>query len=461
MSTIPPLDAELLRRYDQPGPRYTSYPTAPQFSPDFAEAQLLDHMQRSNHREPARRLSLYVHVPYCFSPCFYCGCNRIITRDRRRAAAYLDLLLQEAARVAPLFDRDRDVAQLHLGGGTPNFMSPAELDGLLAGLAGHFSFAPPATRDFSVEIDPRHITAHDIAAYAASGFNRLSLGVQDFDPDVQAAVNRVQTVGQTLEAIDAARASGFRSINVDLMYGLPKQTLVGFGRTLDTVIGARPERVAIYGYAHLPQVFKAQRQLDAATLPAAAVRIELLRLAIEKLGAVGYRYIGMDHFALPHDELAQAQQARTLHRNFMGYTTHADCDLIGFGVSAISHIGNSFSQNFRDLTSWERAVREGRLPVWRGMAMDTDDIVRAEIIQQLMCAGRLDIALLERRFGIDFNRYFAGSLQRLRSLAADGLVTMSGSIVAATDRGRLLLRTIAMCFDRYLQEPRATHASAI
>ncbi len=461
MNTIPSLDAELLHRYDQPGPRYTSYPTAPQFSPDFGEARLLDHMRRSNESVPGRRLSLYVHVPYCSSPCFYCGCNRIITRDTTRAATYLDLLLREIRQAAPWFDCGREVAQLHLGGGTPNFLSPQQLDALLRELQRHFRFAVPSSRDFSIEIDPRYISAADVGIYADAGFNRMSLGVQDFDRDVQVAVNRIQTVEQTLGVIEAARANAFRSVNIDLIYGLPKQTLEGFGRTLDTVIGVRPERVAIYGYAHLPQVFKAQRQIQAEDLPSAAARIDLLRLAIEKLGAAGYRYIGMDHFALPHDELARAQEAGTLHRNFMGYTTHADCDLVGFGVSAISHIGNSFSQNFRDLPNWEAAVREGRPPVWRGMTLAEDDVVRAEVIQQLMCDGRLDIAALEQRFGIEFSRYFAESLQRLQSLAADGLVTVSDSVVAATARGRLLLRNIAMCFDRYLQEPRATHARAI
>ncbi len=449
MDAIPPFDAELLRRYDRPGPRYTSYPTAPNFAPDFGEAQLREHIQRSNSDLIPRNLSLYVHVPYCVSPCFYCGCNRVITRDRSKGRAYVERLVREFGLVANLFDRDRDVVQLHLGGGTPNFLSIAELGEIVDSLDRHFHFASTLEGDCSIELDPRFLEEGQVAAYAALGFNRASLGVQDFDPAVQRAVNRIQSVEQTLRVLDECRSSAFRSINVDLIYGLPKQTVEGFARTLDIVLSARPDRLAVYSYAHLPQIFKAQRQIESDDLPGAELKLGLLQLAIGKLSAAGYRYIGMDHFALPEDSLARAQTAGTLHRNFMGYTTHADCDLIGFGVSAISHVGDSYSQNLRDLPGWERAVDEGRLPIWRGVALSEDDIVRADAIQQLMCSGEIDVEAMEMRYELDFQTYFADALSKLAPLAEEGLVTVYGKRICATSRGRLLMRIIAMCFDRY------------
>jgi len=444
-------DAELLHRYDGPGPRYTSYPTAPAFHTGFGAGQLREQALRSNEEPIPRPLSVYVHVPYCFSPCFYCGCNRIITRDRSRAEPYLLRLARETELVGRWFDRDREVVQVHLGGGTPNFLSPAQIFELMESLRSHFRLSTRADRDFSIELDPRFLQLGDIASYAAAGFSRASFGVQDFDPVVQRAVNREQTVEQTLDAIQACRDSGFRSVNVDLIYGLPKQNAAGFARTLDIVTAARPDRIAVYGYAHMPQVFKAQTQIEEADLPAPGDKLALLQLAIERLGEAGYRHIGMDHFALPDDDLAVAQDAGTLHRNFMGYTTHADCDLIGLGVSAISHIGDSFSQNPRDLPGWEIALDKGQPPVWRGLALDTDDQVRADVIQQLMCNGAIDMALIERRHGIEFDVYFSAALARLEPLIADGLAERTGSRIAATSRGRLLLRIIAMCFDKYLE----------
>ncbi len=453
MNATPAFDAQLLQRYDRPGPRYTSYPSAPQFTDAFDEAAFRDQARRSNADPIPRQLSLYVHVPYCFSPCFYCGCTRSITRDPNLGRPYLERLFREIAQVATLFDRDRDVVQLHLGGGTPNFLRPSELGELLESLGRHFHFGAPALRDFSIEIDPRFIQQGDVEVYAASGLNRASLGVQDFDPEVQHAVNRIQSVEQTLRVIDACRACGFRSVNVDLIYGLPKQTLAGFARTLDTVLSARPDRLAIYGYAHLPELFKPQKQIDSAELPDASTRLGLLQLAVEKLALAGYRYIGMDHFALPQDDLAQAQAEGRLQRSFMGYTTHADCDSIGFGVSAISHVGDSFSQSPRDLASWEMAVDQGRLPVWRGLKLGFDDIVRADVIQQLMCRCAVDVAAIENRYEIDFQAYFAAALRRLQPLVEDGLASVDARTIGATSRGRFLLRIIAMCFDNYLHSP--------
>ena len=453
MQTSTPFDPELLRRYDRPGPRYTSYPTAPQFSTSFGEAELREAAQTSNGDPIPRRLSLYVHVPFCLSPCFYCGCNRIITRDLARAETYLARLYREIDLTAALFDRDREVVQLHFGGGTPNFLSPAQLCEVVDTLRRQFHFSDSPDRDISIELDPRFVSPEDVTELAAIGFNRASLGVQDFDPLVQAAVNRIQSVEQTVAVIDACRASGFRSVNVDLIYGLPKQNPAGFARTLDTVVQVRPDRIAVYSYAHLPELFKAQKQIDAADLPTPEAKLGLLQLAIEKLTAAGYGYIGMDHFALPDDELALAQARGGLHRNFMGYTTHADSDLIGLGVSAISHIGDTFSQNPRDLISWQGAIDDGRLPVFRGMRLSEDDQLRADLIQSLMCQGEVPIAALERRYAIDFDLYFTDALQRLEPLAADGLVRVEPGRIKVTSKGRLLLRNIAMCFDRYLDQP--------
>ncbi|WFC41583.1 oxygen-independent coproporphyrinogen III oxidase [Pseudoxanthomonas sp. SE1] len=443
-------DPELLRRYDTPGPRYTSYPTAPQFSPGFQEADLREMAAITNGDPIPRPLSLYLHIPFCTSPCFYCGCNRIITRDTARGAAYLTRLYREVAMTSALFDRDRDVEQVHFGGGTPNFLSPAQIAEVMDVLRRQFSFAPAPRLDCSIELDPRFITPDEVGELAAAGFNRASLGVQDFDPDVQRAVNRIQSVEQTLAIIEACRTHGLQSVNVDLIYGLPKQSLEGFSRTLDITLEARPDRLAIYSYAHLPSMFRPQQRINADDLPSPEVKLGLLQCAIDKLGKAGYVYIGMDHFALPGDSLALAQQRGDLHRNFMGYTTHAESDLLGLGVSAISHIGPSFSQNPRDLGSWEQAIDQGHLPVWRGMRLEEDDVIRADVIQRLMCDGALDYRDLGRRHVIDFTAYFADALARLRPLADDGLVELAADGLRATSHGRLLLRIIAMCFDRYL-----------
>jgi oxygen-independent coproporphyrinogen-3 oxidase len=454
-------DPDLLRRLDRPGPRYTSYPTAPQFHEGFGESELRQAVRESNADPIPRRLSLYVHVPFCASPCFYCGCNRVITRDVERGERYLDHIEVEIGRIAPLFDRDRDVMQLHFGGGTPNFLGPSGLGRIVESLDRHFHFSRSAARDFSIELDPRFVEPGDIAALAAMGFNRASLGVQDFDPVVQQAVNRVQSVSQTLDVIEACRAAGLRSVNVDLIYGLPKQSRAGFARTLQTVIEARPDRIAIYGYAHMPRMFKAQRQIIDADLPDPETRLALLQLAIETLSNAGYEYIGMDHFALPQDELAQARARGDLHRNFMGYTTHADTDLVGFGVSAISHIGETFSQNPRDLPSWEAALDAGRLPIWRGLRLEPDDVLRADVIQSLMCHGEIDIARIQARHDIEFGAYFADARPRLLELQAEGLLQLDAARITVTSRGRLLLRIIAMCFDRYLPPmPAPTSAGA-
>jgi len=441
-------DPALLTRYDIPGPRYTSYPTAPFFRSDFGVDQLRAAAATSN--QDAGPLSLYVHVPFCTSPCFYCGCARIITRDPSRAEAYLLRLQTEIRLSSAMFDRTRVVDQLHLGGGTPNFLSAEQMTRLLATLAEHFTLSTAREREFGIEIDARYADAEYVRMLAQLGFNRLSLGIQDFDADVQLAVNRVQTFAQTRDVIEAARAHGFRSVSVDLIYGLPKQTLAGFAQTLDKVIALAPDRVAAYGYAHLPERFKAQRQIQTADMPNAATRLALLAQTIERLTQAGFVYIGLDHFALPDDELAIAQRQGSLQRNFQGYSTHAACDLLGLGLTAISHVGATFSQNAKEMKSYCAALDAGALPTERGLALSPDDLVRADAIQRLMCHGRLDIAPFALRHGIDFTAYFAAELQRLQPLQRDGLVACTDSCIRVLPKGRFLLRIIAMCFDAYL-----------
>lgn len=443
-------DAEFIARYDVSGPRYTSYPTAPQFHDGFGEAQLRTAASRSSTTRPARQLSLYLHVPFCQSPCFYCGCSRIITRDRDKAATYLKYLYREIAMVAPMFGRQRTVEQLHFGGGTPNFLDSSQMAELLDVLAGDFTMSSRPEREFGIELDPRCCDATYVALLAQMGFNRLSIGVQDFDPEVQDAINRVQSLESTRDLVEAARSCGIRSVSMDLIYGLPKQDVGKFAATLGKVIALKPDRVACYAYAHLPERFRAQRRIKAAELPDAAARLQLLGLSVRMLGEAGYRYVGMDHFALPYDDLVRAQSAGTLQRNFQGYSTHGDCDLIGLGVTAISHVGATFSQNTRELAGYYAALDAGRLPVARGVALDEDDLIRAEVIQQLMCHGVLELSDFRARHGQDFGDYFADARDRLLELQRDGLIEVDPRHLRVSPRGRFLLRNIAMCFDAYL-----------
>ena len=443
-------DPELMRRHNREGPRYTSYPTALQFHERLGTQDYEREARDSAGARAGEPLSAYVHVPFCFSPCFYCGCNRIITRQPERAEPYLRQLEQEIAMRGVYFDRRRPVEQLHLGGGTPTFLTPALLGELLQAMSRHFTLSADAGRDYSIEIDPRTVSPQDMSSLAALGFNRVSLGVQDFDPQVQAAVNRPQPVALVRSLLEAARATGMRSINFDLIYGLPLQSLTSFEMTLDAVIDMRPDRLAVYGYAHLPSMFKAQRQINAADLPDAGRRLSLLQLAIGKLTAAGYQYIGLDHFALPEDSLAQAQRQGTLHRTFQGYTTHASRDLVSFGVSAIGQVGSLFIQNYKRLQDYAAALARGVLPHQRGVIANADDAVRRDVIQRIMCHGGLEFSAVERAHGIEFENYFALELQRVQSLAQDGLVQAGMRGFALTPRGRLLMRNVAMAFDAYL-----------
>jgi oxygen-independent coproporphyrinogen III oxidase len=444
-------DLAMLARYDRAGPRYTSYPTAPHFSSDFGPADFETFASRSDSQGAQKPLALYVHIPFCSSPCFYCGCNRVITRSPARGDQYVSRLRREMDRVSPLFAH-KQVHQVHFGGGTPNFLRPEQLEELVTALRERFNVRGSADTELSIELDPRFLQIGDIARLAAAGFNRVSLGVQDFDTEVQAAVNRFQTVQQSMAAIQSCRDVGIDSINVDLMYGLPRQRLDGFRRTLEQIVAARPSRLATYGYAHMPASFKAQRQIRAEDLPDPQTRVALLGAAFESLTGAGYRYIGMDHFALPVDELVAAQDSGTLQRNFMGYTTHGGSDLLGLGVSAISHLGHSFSQNPRDLAAWEAQVDAGRLPVWRGRALDEDDRLRSAVIERLMCEADVDVAAIERTYQIDFWSYFAAAREKLRPLEHDRLVWVCSSHITASPQGRYFLRAIATCFDRYLQQ---------
>jgi oxygen-independent coproporphyrinogen-3 oxidase len=444
-------DADLLARYDVTGPRYTSYPTAPSFRDDFGERQYRVAARESNEDPIPRPLSLYVHVPFCESPCFYCGCTRLITREHGNAVRYLDHLEREVALQGALFDTDRPVVQLHLGGGTPNFLAIDELARLTEALAGNFNLELEDDRDYSIELDPRHLAPGFVEALAELGFNRVSLGVQDFDPEVQRAINRIQPAGQTEDAIAAAREAGMRSVNLDLIYGLPKQDPESFARTLASVVALRPNRIALYAYAHLPERFKAQRQIDAGDLPAPDVKLALLGTAVRELTRAGYRYIGMDHFALPGDTLVRAFDGGTLQRNFQGYSTHGQCDLVGLGMSAISHVDGCYAQNVRELPAYYQRLEHRALPIARGIMLDAEDELRAELIQAVMCRGRVDFYDFERRFGIRFDEHFGRELAQLAVLAADGLVRLHEYGFTVTPRGRLLLRVVAMAFDASFQ----------
>ena len=450
-SSTPYFDPELIQRYDRQGPRYTSYPTARQFESPFDVSRYLHEVRRGNEDPIPSDLSLYVHLPFCTNPCFYCGCTRVITRDPDNLARYLQRLLHEVALQGALFDRDRLVRQLHLGGGTPTQFNDDQLQQLWRGLRAHFGHA--ARLEASIEVDPRSVTPARMLALADLGFNRVSFGIQDLDPDVQEAVNRVQDRQHCLDVIAAAQAAGFDSVAVDLIYGLPRQSLHGFEDTLDTMVEAKVSRIAIYGYAHMPAHFKAQKHIRPEDLPDAGLRLKLLTLAVNRLSEAGYQHIGMDHFALPDDSLAQARREGHLQRNFQGYSTLAGLDLVGLGMSAISHVGRAYAQNAKTLDTYYSALDEGRLPVVAGLVMSDDDLLRADLINRLMCYDQVRFDDIERRHGVDCWDYFAPELARLKPLIQDGLVELDPGGIRVTAKGRFLLRALAMQFDAYLPGP--------
>ncbi len=452
-------DPTLIRKYDKAGPRYTSYPTAVQFHEGFGEAEYRAQASASN--ASGRPLSLYLHIPFCDTVCFYCACNKIVTKNRRHTAPYLDRLYREIALQGALFDRSRPVTQLHWGGGTPTFVSAAEMGELMRVTGEHFRLLDDDSGEYSIEVDPRETDDRTIALLRELGFNRLSLGVQDFDPEVQRAVNRIQSREITFAVMDAARREGFKSISVDLIYGLPHQSVARFGRTVDEIVARSPDRLSVFNYAHLPELFKTQRQIDASALPPPAVKLEILKATIERLIAAGYVYIGMDHFAKPDDELARAQQAGTLYRNFQGYSTHADCDLIGLGATSIGMVGDSYSQNHKTLEAYYARIDEGRLAVFRGVGLDADDRLRRAVITELICHFSLDFAAIEQRYGMMFRDYFAAELAELADLQADGLLELVETGIRVLSPGRLLIRNICMVFDRYLRAQRQQRFSRV
>ena len=459
MDTAIVFDPTLIRKYDKAGPRYTSYPTAVQFHAGFGEAEYREQASASN--AAGRPLSLYVHIPFCDTVCFYCACNKIVTKNRRHATPYLDHLYREIALQGALFDRSRPVTQLHWGGGTPTFISAAEMRELMRVTGEHFRLLGDDSGEYSIEVDPRETDDHTIARLRELGFNRLSLGVQDFDPQVQKAVNRIQSREITLKVMDAARREGFNSISVDLIYGLPFQSVASFSRTVAAIVAQNPDRISVFNYAHLPDLFKTQRQIDASTLPRPAVKLEILKTVIEQLTAAGYVYIGMDHFAKPDDELALAQQAGTLYRNFQGYSTHADCDLIGLGATSIGMVGDSYSQNLKTLEEYYARIDTDRLPVFRGVQLDADDRLRRAVITALICNFTLEFAAIERQYGIRCRDYFAVELAELADMQADGLLTLHETGVQVLPAGRLLIRNICMVFDRYLREQKQQRFSKV
>jgi len=446
------IDPVLIRKYDVSGPRYTSYPTADRFVEAFGEATFRHWLSSRNIGGITQPLSLYVHVPFCNNICFYCGCNKIVTRDRSRAVQYVRYLEREIALTAGLLEGDRRVTQMHWGGGTPTFLAPDEMRALSTALNTHFDRTDDC--ESSIEIDPRETEPGTMALLAELGFNRVSIGVQDFDPAVQAAVHRIQPEDMTRRVVNEARAAGFKSVNLDLIYGLPRQTLDSFNATLDKVLALEPDRIALYGYAHLPARFAPQRRIVESELPSAETKLQILTLAIGRLTGAGYLYIGMDHFAKPNDDLAVAQRQGRLHRNFQGYSTQPDCDLLAFGTSAISRVGPAYSQNVKELKDYYAALDIAHLPVRTGLVLSSDDLVRRAVIQILLCQFRLSIESIESAYLVEFRSYFSRELEDLKQLEDDGLVEIQPDWIVVTPKGRLLVRIICMVFDRYLREGR-------
>lgn len=450
MTAITP---ELLQRFDVNGPRYTSYPTADRFVEAFTADDYLQALDQRGQQGSSLPLSIYVHVPFCASLCYYCACNKIITRHPERGAEYLKYLAREVELQVSHLGRGQAVSQLHLGGGTPTFLSDDELAQLMAMLRRSFALVPGG--EYSIEIDPRTVTSGRLQALAALGFNRVSFGVQDFDPEVQKAVHRIQPADQVFQLVDEARRIGFESVNVDLIYGLPRQTAESFARTLAQVNELRPDRIALYGYAHLPERFKPQRRIVSADLPTGGSKLGMLASALSAFEKAGYVYVGMDHFALPDDPLAVARRQGRLHRNFQGYSTQPDCDLIALGVSAIGRVGATYSQNAKTLEEYYDLIDHGRLPVVRGLAVSRDDLARRAVIMALMCQGQVLFESIELAWMLDFKAYFAAEMAQLEQLVQQGLVTLDGQGIRVTAEGWYFVRAVAMVFDRYLQADRS------
>ncbi len=447
-------DLDLIKRYDLSGPRYTSYPTAIQFDASLTENDLVMTGQQTADKQSP--LSLYVHIPFCAHVCYYCACNKVITRNRAKAQPYLDTLYQEIDRIAQWHSDNRIVNQLHWGGGTPTFISDEQMEELMAKLKSAFNLLDDDSGDYSIEIDPREASPETMKTLRRIGFNRVSLGVQDVNLKVQEAVNRVQPTEQTAAVLQQARELGFKSINIDLIYGLPHQTFESFNETLETIIDMSPDRLSVFNYAHMPDRFRSQKHINAEDLPSPEVKLAILEATINKLLAAGYVYIGMDHFAKPDDELALAQKNGQLHRNFQGYTTHADCDLVAMGVSAISQIGDVYYQNEHDLGAYTSAVEDRQSAIRRGVKLTRDDQIRRAVITQLICHFELDPKQIESQFNIQFDEYFANEKEELQHFEADGLISFEHGLITVTAAGRLLIRRICMAFDIYIPKKQPT-----
>lgn len=450
INTKIPVDLELLKKYDKAGPRYTSYPTAPYFHEGVDENVLLNHIKKDNEQIGNKDLSLYFHIPFCDTLCYFCGCNMMVTRNQNKIEHYLDYLEKEIQLLINHIDHDRKVTQLHFGGGTPTHLSPKQIRRLGAIIHKYFDFKEHA--EVGVEIDPRELTRDHMVALREVGFNRCSMGIQDFDKKVQKTVNRIQPEGITRDAVQWARELGFSSINLDLMYGLPFQNYGTYGETIDTVLSMNPDRLAVFNYAHLPSMIKHQNLIKEEWLPSGDQKLELLKLSIEKLNDAGYVYIGMDHFAKPEDELTIAMENGTLYRNFQGYSTHAGINLFGIGITSIGMLSDVYAQNYKKLDEYYNALDNDQLPIMRGVTLNKDDQLRREVITELMCNFKLDKTKIEKKYKIQFDEYFKEALTKLQSLEDDGLISLGNDNLTVTDVGRLLIRNIAMNFDYYLMK---------
>ncbi|MGB0847715.1 MAG: oxygen-independent coproporphyrinogen III oxidase [Thiolinea sp.] len=452
---------ELLEKYNVQGPRYTSYPTAPEFNEDFSATDYIRHIENSNSALLPRPLALYIHIPFCHSLCYYCGCNKVVTQKKEKAQTYLDYLYREIELLAPHLAQDRLVTQIHFGGGTPNYLNTIQFREVMDVIARRFHLSFPEELEISLEIDPRYCSSEQVAELATIGINRISIGVQDYDPDVQRAINRVQSREQVDTVINSARENGITSISVDLISGLPLQTRASFADTLQQVVDSGVDRIAIYNFAYLPQRIRSQRLIAANELPELSTRLAIATDTINFLSTKGYVHIGMDHFALPTDPLAKALAENQLKRSFQGYATHADCDQLGLGVSAISHVGEAYSQNASTLPAYYASLDSKQLPVNRGISLNQDDLIRAHIIQRIMCQHQVNYEAINSRFNIDCQSYFANELQQLNTFANDGLIELGGNQFTITANGRFFLRNIAMIFDRYLVTDIVTSSNTI
>jgi len=441
---------EIIHKYQVNGPRYTSYPTAREFNDHFSEQDYYTQAKTSNQFMVPKSLSAYIHIPFCNSLCYYCGCNKVISRKEGVAEDYLEYLYKEIKLQASLFEGGRLLEQIHLGGGTPTYLTSSQLAELLGVLVQHFHLALPNSLELGIEIDPRTVSDQSIKEITDLGFNRISIGVQDFDTEVQKAINRVQSKKQVISTIDAFRRNGVKSVSLDIIYGLPKQTVESFGRTIDEVIDIKPSRIALYHYAHMPKLISSQRLIDEKSMPTSMDKITMFSESVVRLMNAGYIYIGMDHFALPEDSLAKALTNGGLQRNFQGYSTHAACDIIGFGVSAISSVNNAYCQNTKSISTYKKILDNKQLPIVKGITLKDDDLVRAAVLQQIMCQGKVDYEVFNKRYHIDFKDYFTAEIEALTAFASDELVQLDHSGFTVTDQGRFFLRNISMIFDVYL-----------